>query len=322
MACCKSAFAIVVISFGASVQNAPAADLNATGTRPGYAKDSDISTAVPNQQAISALSWAPGLDDGYDPQGLTVIGDSVLVSGYKEKQPCRIFRMNQADGKVTGRFDLKTCHHGGGLAYAGREGGADILVVADTSRLFKVNLKAAFEAGAIEPGKGKGVLAYVDLAGGLVGSFADFDARSRSVFIGTYLTKSQAAGKAVGRTLVPLALLDSANGRTLDSRSCTGCKTPAATLAADAQGAAYDAAGVLWYTSSSSQFGCLTRTGPNPATFPMVAGIEDIGFDGEGRLWAVSESGSSKYWSDAKWKTRFPFVFRIDVAKLAAGPCS
>jgi hypothetical protein len=306
----------------ASASHSQATDLSPTGTRPGYAKDSDISTAVPNQQAITALSWAPGLGDGYDPQGLTVIGDAVLVSGYKEKQSCRIFRMNQADGKVTGHFDLKTCHHGGGLAYAGKEGGADILVVADTNRLFKINLKAAFEAGVIEPGKGKGVLAYADLADGLTGSFADFDARSRSVFIGTYLTKAQAAGKTVGRTLIPLALLDTATGRTLDTRSCKGCKTPAATLAADAQGAAYDASGVLWFTSSSSQFGCLSRTGPNPASYPMVAGIEDIGFDGHGRLWAVSESGSAKYWSDAKWKTRFPFVFQIDVTKLAAGPCS
>ena len=45
----------------------------------------------------------------------------------------------------------------------------------------------------------------------------------------------------------------------------------------------------------------------------MPVGLEDLDFDGEGRLWGVSESGTRKY---LNWATRFPFIFRIDVARL------
>jgi hypothetical protein len=43
------------------------------------------------------------------------------------------------------------------------------------------------------------------------------------------------------------------------------------------------------------------------------AGIEDIAFDGAGRLWASSEAGSRR-WS--AWPTYFPLVFAIDVNRL------
>ena len=47
-------------------------------TKPGYLWGGPSS--VPNEQAITRMIWAPGLDEGYVPQGLTVADDAVLVA--------------------------------------------------------------------------------------------------------------------------------------------------------------------------------------------------------------------------------------------------
>ena len=56
------------------------------------------------------------------------------------------------------------------------------------------------------------------------------------------------------------------------------------------------------------------RTGQTLARYDMPPRIENIAFDQDGRLWAISESGSQKY-HNAKDQD-FPFIFEIDVAKL------
>lgn len=45
----------------------------------------------------------------------------------------------------------------------------------------------------------------------------------------------------------------------------------------------------------------------------MVAGLEDLTVDDDGRLWGLSESGTRKYLA---WPTKFPYIFQIDTAKL------
>jgi hypothetical protein len=45
----------------------------------------------------------------------------------------------------------------------------------------------------------------------------------------------------------------------------------------------------------------------------MPAGIEDISFDPQGGLWAVSEAGSKRWLG---WATFFPVVFRLELASL------
>ncbi|MGZ8473064.1 MAG: hypothetical protein ACXW4N_06055 [Candidatus Deferrimicrobiaceae bacterium] len=88
-------------------------------------------------------------------------------------------------------------------------------------------------------------------------------------------------------------------------------------IAAEAQGAAFDRRGNLWMTFSSSKHGELQKVDPTSgkvlAQYDMVIGIEDIGFDEDGRLWSVSEAGSLR-WS--KWSKTFPVVFQMDVTKL------
>lgn len=88
-------------------------------------------------------------------------------------------------------------------------------------------------------------------------------------------------------------------------------------IAFQTQGAAFAADGALWLTQSGSTSGRLQRldpaTGQVTASFAMPAGIEDIEFAPDGRLWLVSEAGSQR-WSG--WATFFPLVFAVDVARL------
>ena len=65
----------------------------------------------------------------------------------------------------------------------------------------------------------------------------------------------------------------------------------------------FDRDGVLWVTSSGSQFGRVTRMGAADAAnaaFELPTGSEDIAFDDAGRLWCVSEAGSLRWrhWRD------------------------
>ena len=70
-------------------------------------------------------------------------------------------------------------------------------------------------------------------------------------------------------------------------------------------------------TFSSSKYGQLQKVDPNSGKvlgeYEMVIGIEDIGFDEDGRLWSVSEAGSLR-WS--RWAKTFPVIFEMDVTKL------
>ena len=88
-------------------------------------------------------------------------------------------------------------------------------------------------------------------------------------------------------------------------------------IAAQTQGAAVAADGALWLTQSGGSFGRLQRvdatSGSVTAEHAMPAGIEDIEFGPDGRLWAVSEAGSQR-WN--AWSTFYPVVFALDVAAL------
>lgn len=87
----------------------------------------------------------------------------------------------------------------------------------------------------------------------------------------------------------------------------------------NSQGASFDKDGFLWLSQRSSQFGALQKVDPKTgrvlASYPMVASIEDLGFDGDDMLWAVSEAGS-KRWHN--WPTFYPILFSIDVRRLTS----
>ncbi len=258
-------------------------------------------SAVPNAQAITTRIWSPDLDQGFVPQGLTVFASAVYVAAYRSEDTgksrglCRLYRIDPLSGAIWGALDLPpACGHAGGLA----RGKPGRLWVADTRTIFEIGLSSG--DGAI----GK-VLRSVRLEGALRGSFAAGTADA--LWLGAY-------SKEPGARLYKIPLEAVAPGiQALGEHSAT----ETVLLPEKSQGAAFDAAGRLWITRSGSQFGELAevdrKTGEIRRRFVMPAGIEDIGFDPGGGLWAVSEAGSKRWLG---WSTFFPVVFRLDMGKL------
>lgn len=274
------------------------------GTKPAHIAG-DASPAD-NEQAIATKIWMPGIDDGYVPQGLAIAEGYVLVSSYKStdpkvgRGPCRVYKINTRTGRTEGQFDMPDdCGHAGGMAYAGR----NMLIVADTRRLYKIDMAKAFADAHAR----NALIATLNLAGEVKGSFVDFD--GSSILVGSS-EKDAAKAKAF---FLPFELFESNNGATIDQQAATRSFP----IAADAQGAAFDQQGGLWLTFSNSKHGLLQKVDPISgkvlAQHAMIIGTEDIAFDQQGKLWSVSEAGSLR-WS--KWSKTFPIVFEIDVMKL------
>lgn len=268
------------------------------GTKPAYT-DRSLS-AVPNAAAFGARSWAPGLDDGYVPQGMAFAEGSVILSSYRGTghkagtTRCRLFRIQPATGKVTGQVELPVaCKHAGGAAYAGN----GKLFVADTRMLFEVPL-ASFDANADAAPR------QWPLGGRVRGSFLSY--REGRLWLGEW--NHEREGTLFG---IPLSALEA--GGELNESDATGSLR----ISPDSQGAAFDAAGMLWLTQSNGSFGQLQKVDPQTgavvASYVMPDGIEDIAFDGDGGLWAVVEAGSQRW---LHWSTFFPLVFRIDLGAL------
>jgi len=274
------------------------------GQRPGYLKTAP--SQVPNHQAIERRIWAPGLEDGFVPQGLAWNGGTLYVSAYRSTDPkvnggpCRLFRVDPESGRTLGHFDLPpSCQHAGGVASAG----PGHVVVADSRRLYKISVDAAFGS---DPDS-EAVVATVGLARGLKGSFAA--ARGGNLFLGTY-TKQPLASRGY---LVPMTVFQTHNKRAIDESAAVR----SIALPVRAQGAAFDRTGGLWITASGSRFGRLYEVDPENGSVrqsrEMVVGIEDIAFDDDGGLWSVSEAGSRRW---INWGITYPLLFRINVLKL------
>ena len=279
---------------GALVAVAPAA-ADVLGQRPTYT-DRAL-TEVPNAAAMRVRIWAPGLDDGFVPQGLTFIDGVIYVGTYRSEDPgqgrgpCRIYRVDPRSGAITGILDLPPqCGHAGGLA----RGRAGRLWVADTRAVFEIGLGSG-DGGAL----GR-VLASVRLTGDMKGSFAAGTADA--LWLGTY---SKEPGARLYK--VPFERL-AAGPATLSEQDAIA----AVVLPTKVQGAAFDSAGRLWVTRSGSTFGELLRidigTGTVLQRFAMPAGLEDISFEPGGGLWAIGEAGSKRWLG---WATFFPVIFRL-----------
>lgn len=275
------------------------------GSKPGYLASGP--SPVPNPQAVTRMIWAPGLDEGYVPQGLTPAEGAVLLSAYRSADPkvstgpCRVFRLDPRTGAHSGYFDLPPdCGHAGGLAYLGKGS----LVVADTRRLYRIEMHKAFE----ERSARNALQSAVRLGGEVKGAFAAFD--GKDLWVGVY-DRDEAKSKLYR---FPLSIFEEFNGkgRLTEERALAALPVPK-----EAQGAAFDHAGNLWTTSSGSRFGRLHKLDPKSgevrAAYEMAIGIEGIGFDEEGKLWSVSEAGSRR-WS--RWTSTFPIVFQVEVEKL------
>ena len=82
---------------------------------------------IPNAAAMSRLIRSPGLDEGYVPQGLTILDGAIFVGTYRSEDtkqsrgPCRIYRLDPTHwGPIVEILDLpRSCGHAGGLARGG-----------------------------------------------------------------------------------------------------------------------------------------------------------------------------------------------------------
>lgn len=296
----RAALSAVAATFAAALVAVAPAAADVLGQRPTYA-DRAL-TEVPNSAAMRLRIWAPGLDDGFAPQGLTFIDGAVYVGAYRSEEPgqgrgpCRIFRVDPRSGAITGALDLPPqCGHAGGLA----RGRAGRLWVADTRAVFEIGLGSG-DGGAL----GR-VLASVRLTGDMKGSFAAGTADA--LWLGTY---SKEPGARLYK--VPFEKL-AAGPATLSEEDATA----AVVMPTKVQGAALDSTGRLWVTRSGSTFGELLQidvgTGAVLQRFAMPAGIEDISFEPSGGLWAIGEAGSRRWLA---WPTFFPILFQLEVTWL------
>jgi streptogramin lyase len=244
----------------------------------------------------------PGLDAGWDPQGLAIGRDSLFVSGYQSagawqfRGPCRVFRVDPKTGAETGQFGVPPpCGHAGGIAYAGD----GKLVVVDTHTLFEFDIDRAFG--------GAGRLRTLRLGRGLKGAFAA--SGSGAIWIGDY--QENRAAKIFKFDLAAIEALE--DGATLSADAASAVIT----IPTYGQGGAFDPAGNLWVSRSSIGWGFLDKlnavAGQLERRFPIAAGTEGLVFDQRGRLWAVSEAGARHL------PLRYPFfplIFRLDPARL------
>ena len=291
-----SILAIVLVSSVAGADSIPA------GTAPNYT--ARTLTAFPNEPAVLMRFWAPGLNDGYVPQGLTLLDGALFIAAYKSvdprqgRVPCRVFKVDRVSGTTLGAFDVPSaCGHAGGLA----SGGKGVLYVVDTLRVFAVDAARAVQDGNTE----HALLYTVALGGAVKGSFAAADAEA--LWLGVYDPDSAKIFR------IPFATLRAKGGTLVTEQDAT----LALPVDAHAQGAAFDRDGKLWISYSNSKFGRLqkldARDGKVLADFSMPIGIEDIEFDAEGRLWAVSEAGSQRW---QQWSAFHPLVLRFAVDRL------
>ncbi len=272
------------------------------GDRPSYGPASI--SEVPSLAAIDRLIWMPGLDAGWDPQGLAIAEGSLFVSAYRSdgswvsRGPCRVFRVDPETGRETGHFDVPSpCGHAGGLAY----GGAGKLFIADTHNLFEVDIARAFAEPAPK-------FRVSRLGRGVKGAFAV--SGEGEIGIGDY--QETRPGKILK---YGLAALKSLNDGAVLSAAAASAVVPVLSYA---QGGAIGPSGTLWISRSELGWGVLEKldavTGHLERRYAAPGGIEGIAFDRAGRLWCVSEAGARHLPLRHPF---FPLIFRLDPARLS-----
>lgn len=265
-------------------------------------------SATPLDHAVMRRYWAPGLNDGFVPQGVAAARGTVFVGAYQSREPkqnrgpARIFAIDPQSGAVIGGFALPgEIGHADGLA-AARDG--SLLFLSDNSRsLHAFDLPRSLQAGravaigeprrlASEPGLGANLLAF----------------DGEHLWFGKFARDGEAWLVAAG-----VASLFSGRGDAFTLRDAAR-RLPLPTFA---QGASFDRNGGLWVSTSNSRMGGLHHLDPTTgkvlAVYPAMAGLEGLAHDESGLLWAVGEAGSQR-WN--QWQTFYPLLFALDPAAL------
>lgn len=279
------------------------ADEPILGPRPDYT-DKPIS-AVPNADAIGRRIWAPGLNDGFVPQGVALAGDRLLVSCYRgggsdaASGESRIFAVDPATGAVTGQFVLPAdVGHPGGLAVDGAT-----LFVADGGKLLRLDLPRSLATGrAVVTGRRS-------IAREMGPSFLTW--HDGALWFGPFKRET---GPAPRLYRVPVEVVF-VEGRVtpLLPRDATH-SLPIPLLV---QGVVFDDRNQLWLSASVQKEGWLYRVavadGRVLARHAMPPGIEGLAATAAGRIWSVGECGSQRWLKSAAF---YPLLFEIDPERL------
>lgn len=277
------------------------------GEAPGYT--ARVLSATPMDAAIRQRYWAPGLNQGYVPQGLSFVRGTLFVGAYRSTEaqtnrgPAKIFAVDPRNGAVIGGFDLPaSIGHADGLATT-PDGG--LLFLADNGRaLYAFDLPRSLQAGiAVAAGTPR----TLEKDPALGSNFLSFD--GRLLWFGRY-SRDDGAARLIAAD--PAVIF---NGSDRPFRAAEAARS--LPLPFHAQGATFDAAGNLWVSASNGTMGRLYRLDPQTgavlAEHTAMAGLEDLARDSDGLLWAVGEAGSQRWNS---WKTFFPLLFSFDPAAL------
>ncbi len=266
-------------------------------------------SVTPLDSAIRQRHWAPGLNQGYVPQGLTYARGTLFVGTYLSTEPqtnrgpAKIFAVDPKNGAVIGGFDLPaSIGHADGLA-ATPDGG--ILYLADNGRaLYAFDLPRSLQAGiAVAVGEPR----KLEKDPALGSNFLSFD--GRLLWFGRY---SRDDGSARLIAADPATLL---GGSSKPFRAAEAVRS--LPLPFHVQGATFDAKGNLWLSASNGRMGKLyridTETGAVLAQHDAMAGLEDLARGEDGLLWSVGEAGSQRWNS---WATFYPLLFSFDPTLL------
>jgi sugar lactone lactonase YvrE len=264
-------------------------------------------SATPLDAALRARHWAPGLNEGFVPQGLTIAHGSLLVGTYRStdpkigRGPARVFAVDPTNGAVTGAFALPAAiGHADGLEAT--PDGRTLYLADNAGVLHRFDLAASLAGGqAVAKGRPRALAKDPAIGANLLA----YD--GRLLWFGRY--RRDGAPRLLAASPERLFGADIPFGAADAERDIP--------LPLYAQGAVFDAKGRLWVSASTGSLGRLyrldPRTGAVLAEFPAVPGIEDLAVGEQGLLWSVSEAGSRRWNS---WPTFYPLLFAFDPESL------
>jgi len=219
--------------------------------------------------------------------------------------PSRVYRVDPNTGNVTGQFNLlPDVRHADGLAYAGN----NILYSADTNAraIYKIDLEKAIKDGNCK----EATLGKITVDLKMNPAFLTFD--------GKYLWFGKYYKPQVGLPRIYKVDPDSVFKDWPEINKVTpDMALFKFDIDTESQGATFDKEGYLWLSQSGNKMGKLQKVDPLNGKvlkeYKLMAGLEDLAFSPDGKLWASSEAGAKKY---LKWDIYYPLIFEIDVTKL------
>ena len=234
--------------------------------------------------AVCRGRWLGGRPGRFVPQGVTVLGSSLWVTGYDHdpvsgQDTCRVLELDAASlavDRVTADLhgtlpdgSTTTCAHAGGVAVDDHG-----VWVSDTVRLWLLRPDLS-------------VRRVWRLAGEVRGSAAVVDP-GRGLGLGRYSTRG------LGRIdwFDPDALVASRNGVLRDSPRAEPVPDRLQGLGRGALTASTSAG--TWQLLAGR--GCTVRAGPDGQRVPLAPAGEGLALDGDQGVWTLSEASVARYW--------------------------